>query len=98
MWTIGWATAVAAAVASPPECQPMVGESRWIPQFHAIPEMRPRSGDGLMWPGQVQGLRHIFGPYPTSISAQHHPSRAVGRTLLGGRADEMLIGACDPML
>ena len=46
----------------------------------------------------VQGLRHYFGPCLTASPALHHSSRAVRQALVGGHADGMLIGACDPML
>eukprot|EP01051_Picozoa_sp_SAG22_P025462 SAG22_NODE_7555_length_729_cov_0.730159_1_plen_33_part_10 len=32
------------------ECQPPTGELRFIPLYHAIPELRRRPSDGLLWP------------------------------------------------
>lgn len=46
----------------------------------------------------VQGLRHHFGPCLTHFPALHRPSRAVRHALLGGHADGMLIGGCNPMV
>ena len=43
-------------------------------------------------------LRHHFGPFLAHFSAQPHPTRTVGRVLLGAQAYLMLIGACNPML
>ena len=43
-------------------------------------------------------LRHHFGPFFAHFSAQPHPTRTVGRVLLGVQAYLMLIGACNPML
>ena len=64
--TAGTARAVATAdaggaVSTPPlECQPLVGESRFIPQFHAVPELRRRPTDGLWWPGQANDANAVF--------------------------------------
>ena len=68
----------AAAAAAPLECQPLSGESRFIPQFHAIPELRQRASDGLWWPGQANDANAVFehdGP-----SSQSHLSRLALRS------------------
>ena len=75
-------TTAAAGAAAPLECQPLSGESRFIPQFHAIPELRQRASDGLWWPGQANDANAVFehdGP-----SSQSHPatvSPCAARTL-----------------
>ena len=47
---------------------------------------------------RLRQLRHHFGPVYAHFSAPPHPTRAVGRVLLGAHAYLMLIGACNPML
>ena len=46
----------------------------------------------------VRQLRHHLGAFFARFSAPPHPTRAVGRVLLGAQAYLMLIGACDPVL
>ena len=54
------ALAALSTAAPPPECQPLAGDLRFIPQFHAVPELRPRSTDGLPWPGQANDANAVF--------------------------------------
>ena len=50
-------------------------------------------------PGRnVHGLRRHLGPHLPHSSAAGHSTRGVRRAPIGGHADGMLIGACDPML
>jgi hypothetical protein len=55
-------TALHVAEAAPPrECQPMLGDLRFVPQFHAIPEMvQQRATDKLWWPGQANDANAVF--------------------------------------
>ena len=58
-----------------------------VPQAVPVPEGPP-----------VRQLRHHFGPFFAHFSAPTHPTRAVGRVLLGAQAYLVPIGACNPML
>ena len=48
--------------------------------------------------GEVQGLRHHFGPNPRISQPCATHARGVQRALLGGHGYGRLMGACDPML
>ena len=62
------------------------------------PTSWPMFHQAIMQSAPVQCLRHHFRPFPARFSASPHPTRAVGRALLGAQAYPMLIGACNPML
>jgi hypothetical protein len=59
-------TALHPPAAPPVECRPFVGEQRWIPQFHGLPELRlmPNSsggsGSGVWWPGEMNDANTIL--------------------------------------
>ena len=58
--TVGAPETAMNTVTTPLECQPAVGELRFIPLYHPLPEMRPRPSDGLMWPGQANDANAVF--------------------------------------
>ena len=70
----------AAGAAAPLECQPLSGESRFIPQFHAIPELRQRASDGLWWTGQANDANAVFEHDGPSWTSQSHLSRLALRS------------------
>ena len=59
---------------------------------------RRRPGPAARGRPSVRQLRHHFGPFSAHFSAPTHPTRAVGRVLLGAQAYLVLIGACNPVL
>ena len=53
----------------------------------------------VKWNGKkATSNKNIFHRFSRFFSALCHPTRAVGRALLGGHAYRLLIGACNPML
>lgn len=46
--------------AAPLECQPVAGNARFIPQFHAVPELRQLPPDNQWWPGQANDANAVF--------------------------------------